>query len=164
MRGLFNKLEIKSRNTLSKQEKKKINNFVGKKLDLKDEYKILCTSNKLKIILGKSHPVYFEYYDKIYPTIFSFDKSYYKTIVLDSGAIEPLKRGANVMCPGVLKYLELSDKFEKDEIVGIEIINHGIIGIGFALASYDDVIQQKEGAVVEMLHIEDDALYSNSLV
>lgn len=158
MKGLFDKLEIKHQHNISKSDKKRLNSLVGNALDLKSEYKVYHATSKLKLIKDSSRFIYFEYYDKICPTIHTFDKSIFKCVTLDSGAVGPLSRGADVMCPGIIKYKELCDKFEKDEMVGIEILNQGIFATGITLMSYDEMMNKKEGPVIKVLHVKGDRL------
>jgi len=156
MKGLFSKVSIKSQNTMSKQDKKKINAKSSIKLDQKAEYKVCSISSKIKLYRDDKSIILFEYYDRVFPTIHSFDRSCFKRVVLDAGAVGPLMRGADVMCPGVIKYKDMSDDFEENEIVGIEIIDQGIIGVGVTLMSYNEMIKKKEGPVIDVLHIKGD--------
>lgn len=162
MKGLFSKISAKSQNILSKQDKKKINSKIPNILDLKAEYKVFHVSSKLKLYGNEDSIVLFEYYDRLFPTIHSFNKDNFKRVTLDSGAMGPLMRGADVMCPGVLKYKELSDKFENNEIVGIEILDHGITGVGVTNMSYDDMIKLKEGSLVSVYHVKGDCVDLNT--
>lgn len=162
---LFDKnAKINTRHIISKMDKKKINKSLNRLIfDLKKEYEYLNLKNNIQIIKLENKFLYFKYNDKLYPTIQNFDKEMYKRVYLDDGAIEPIKRGAKIMAPGVLKYLEKSDKFDKGEIVGVEIIDNMIIGVGYALVSYQEMIRNKEGAVIEILHVIGDKLYEGNL-
>ena len=160
MRGLFDRIEIKNQNSMSKSDKKRFNCAVGNALDMKLEYKVCHVSSKFKLIKEDSSAkfVYFEYYDKIYPTIHSFSRDAFKHVVLDSGAIGPLSRGSDVMCPGIIKYKDLSDKFNKNEIIGVEIIDQGIFAIGVSLMSYDEMMVVGTGPAIEIFHVKGDNL------
>lgn len=157
MKGLFKSLEIKSESPLSKQDKKKND------LDIKTEYKIYNISSKLKLIGDSNFILFFRYYDRTFPTVKNLNsgncnQDLYKRVFLDSGAIGPLTRGADVMCAGIIKYKDKSNIYQKDDIVIIEIIEQDIIAVGIALISFDETLKKNEGAAIEILHIRGDSL------
>lgn len=158
MKKLFEKVEVKNLNILSKSEKKKFNTKLGNILDLKAEYKILTISTKLRLIKDDTKFLFFEYFGKVVPTIQTFDRSLYKTVWLDKGALGPLSRGADVMAPGLLKYSEKCVDFEKDEILGVEIEDEGIFAVGIALMSFKEMMAIREGPVIDILHSKGDKL------
>lgn len=158
MKNLFDRMEIGSQHSIGKAEKKRINSLVENALDLKSEYKVCHVSNKIKLVKDGEKFVYFEYYGKLCPTIHTFDRKIFKCVALDSGAVVPLSRGADVMSPGIIKYKDLCDKFAVDEVVGVEIIGQGIFAIGITLMSYDEMLAKNEGPVINVLHIKGDKL------
>ncbi|ELA42508.1 uncharacterized protein VICG_00607 [Vittaforma corneae ATCC 50505] len=162
MKGLFDKIGTKTCcSTMSKSDKKKYNVAMGNVLDMKTEYKMVQITGKLKLIRDSEKFLFFEYYNRIYPTIQNFDKSLFKTVVLDEGAVGPLSRGADVMAPGVIKYQNQSVHFKKDDVVGIEILNQGIFAIGLCLIDFEEMLLKKEGPVIEVYHIKNDMLDQN---
>lgn len=130
----------------------------GNVLDVKKEYKVYQISSKFKLIKDDSKYLFFEYYDKIYPTIHNFDRNIFKTVFLDEGAMGPLSRGADVMAPGIIKYKEKSAHFKKDDVVGIEIQENGIFGVGKALMDFEEMISKAEGPIIEIFHTKGDSL------
>lgn len=159
MRGFFsNKTVATTSHIISKLDKKKINVLVNNALDLKQEYRLCLLNNRSQIIRKDDRSLYFQYYGKIFPTIRNFDKSLYKCVCLDSGAVGPLSRGADVMAPGILKYESMSSEFSKDDIVGVEIIEVGVFAVGLALMSSAEMRKAGEGSVISILHIKGDAL------
>lgn len=158
MRGLFDKIELKNQSTMSKSDKKKYNSFLGNVLDLKKEYKIHQISSRLKLIKDDSKYLFFEYYDKIYPTVKNFNRDIFKTVFLDEGAIGPLSRGADVMAPGIIKYKDMSANFKKDDVVGVEIRENGIFAVGKALMDFEEMLLKAEGPVIEIFHTKGDSL------
>lgn len=144
--------------TMGKADKKKINASIGDALDIKQEYKFLCMNNRTKVIKHNGTALYFLYFDKIFPTIRNFDRSLYKCVYLDDGAVGPLERGANVMAPGILRYREMCPRFSSNEILGVEIVGDGLIAVGISLMSSEEMESTKEGPVVEILHLRGDAL------
>lgn len=163
MKGLFDKINAKTCSIMSKSDKKKYNATVGNVLDLKTEYKIVQITGKLKLISDSEKFLFFEYYNRVYPTIQNFDRSLFKTVVLDEGAIGPLSRGADVMAPGIIKYQDQSAHFKKDDVVGIEILNQGIFAVGLCLIDFEEMLAKKEGPAIEVYHIKNDKLYQNSI-
>lgn len=162
MRGLFEKITTKNCSSMSKSDKKKYNQLLGNIIDLKSEYKIVQIASKFKLFKDNTNKyLFFEYFDQIYPTIQNFDKNIFKTIFLDEGAIGPLTRGADVMIPGILKYKERSDKFIKNEVVGIEIIDQGVFAVGKCLMDFEEMDKVKEGPAIEVYHVKGDHLNRN---
>lgn len=176
MKGFFsNKTTVTTTHIMGKSDKKKFNTQLTKQfsdanlsteghglLDIKKEYKIICLNNRAKIIKLEGSSMYFQYFDNTFPTIQNFDKDIYKVIKLDQGAAGPLLRGAEVMAPGVLKFGEINDNFEKDQVVGIEIEGMGIFAVGITLVSSIEMKKTKQGPVIDIIHIKDDELYKNN--
>ena len=158
MKKLFEKVEVKNRNILSKAEKKKYNPKLGDILDMKTDYTVITVSTKLKLVKDNSGFLFFDYFGTVIPAIKSFNSSLFKTIWLDSGALGPISRGADVMVPGIIKFIEKCPSFHKDEILGVEIEGQGIFAVGIALMSYDEMVQKKEGPVIDILHVKGDSL------
>lgn len=163
MKKLFDKLEVKNLNILSKSEKKKFNSKLGNILDMKAEYKILTISTKLKLIKDDSKFLFFEYFGKVIPTVKTFDRNLFKSVWLDGGALGPLSRGADVMAPGLIKYIEKCVEFEKDDVLGVEIDGEGIFAVGIALMSYKEMLAVKEGPVIDILHCRGDKLDTGAI-
>jgi len=163
MKGLFHKVVSKTSSTLSKSDKKKYNQLFGGIFDMKEDYKIIQITGKLRVVRSVEKPMLFEYYDKIYPTVANFDKTLFKAVVLDEGALGPLSRGADVMAPGVIKYKHLSSQFSAGDVVGVEILNQGIYGVGKCLVGFDEMLASGEGPVIELYHTKDDCVGRNEI-
>ncbi|KAM0679703.1 translation machinery-associated protein 20 [Glugoides intestinalis] len=144
--------------TMSKCEKKKYNSVLGPVFDVKSEYKIYQISSKLRLFKENNQFCFFEYFDKIYPTVNNFDKSLFQVVVVDKGALGPVSRGADVMAPGILKYKEKSSCFKKDDVIGVEIPDIGIVAVGKCLMSFDEMVKIREGPVIEIYHTKEDAI------
>lgn len=158
MKKLFEKIEAKNKSTLSKADKKKYNQKLGDLLDMKLDYSLISISTKLKLIRNNEEFLFFDYFGTVIPTVKHLDRSLFKVVWLDSGALGPLSRGADVMAPGIIKYLDKSPKFERDEVLGVEIEGQGIFAVGLALMSYDEMVVKKEGPVIDILHLKGDSL------
>jgi PUA domain protein len=70
-------------------------------------------------------------------------------VVVDSGAIKFVCNGANIMRPGIKKFLE----FKKDDIICVvEEAHNKFLAIGKALVSSDAMSTITKGEVVKNLH------------
>lgn len=159
MAGLFKKLNIVERHTLSKADKKKYNKLSNGLIDVKDELTLYVLSSRTKIIRKGGSSLFFEHYELFGPTINNFKNTAIKRVYLNDGAIKPIKDGADVMVPGVLLFADRCEPFMKDEIIGVEINNYGIIGVGITLMSLEEAKKLKRGVLIRLLHVEGDELY-----
>ena len=77
------------------------------------------------------------------------------TVVVDEGAVAPLKRGADVMLPGIKKVLK---DFSKGDIVAVmDPSERYLLVIGLALTSSSAIAPGAKGKGIENVsHIEDD--------
>ncbi|MEM4513605.1 MAG: PUA domain-containing protein [Ignisphaera sp.] len=82
-------------------------------------------------------------------------------VVVDQGAVEPLKRGADVMIPGIKKVLK---NFDKGDIVAVmEPGEKYAIVVGLALVSSAAIVPGARGKGVENISHLDDEIWSTSL-
>ncbi|KAI5147995.1 hypothetical protein ENBRE01_0055 [Enteropsectra breve] len=162
MRGFFHKVSTSNSHIISKSDKKKYNCIVNNLLDVKSDYKIHYVSNKSKVIRRDGEAVCFLWEHKIFPSIKHFSKDMWKCVYLDDGALEPLKRGADVMAAGILKNIGMCSAFEAGDVVGVEIIGQGLLAVGIAILGSADIVGGKTGPAVNILHIKDDDLYNES--
>lgn len=156
----FEKQTVTQVNNLSKKD---IKDFIKKgytELNPKETYKCHQISNKSKIITNMNKEIlFFTYYDKIIDVNFEKVKNEnIKRIFLDKGALKAVDRGADVMIPGILKYIDRQDDFKNDEIVYVEIEENGIYGVGIALMSLEEVKLKSEGKTIEILHTKNGCL------
>ena len=122
---------------------------------MKADYTVLSIRTELKLVKNKEEFIFFDF---LIPTVKYLDRSRFKVVWLYSGVLGPLSRGAHVMAPGIIKYLDKNPKFEKDEDLRVEIEGQGIFVIGLALMSYEEMIEKKEGPVIDILHLKGDSL------
>ena len=129
-------------------EKKKVQKVVFK---LKDKIKTIIVIDDI--------PAFIDVNDRLIPTLtlvnLAIDKV--KKIVVDSGAVPHIARGADVMAPGITQ-------FDEDIGVGslvavLEEVHKSLIAVGEALMSSEDL--KKPGirgkAVKNFHHVGDDA-------
>lgn len=162
MRGLFSKVSVTGSHLLSKADKKKYKALSNGLINIKDEYKQYIFSNKAKAIRCDGKSLFFEYYEYFCPTIRNFEESGFKRVCLNEGALQPLLNGSDVMVPGVLLFEHLCPSFEKDEVLGVEILNHGIVSVGAATMSLEEAKRVKNGVLIKILHVKGDYLYEET--
>lgn len=164
MKCLFDKIEISSSSTIGKKDKKNINKIFNKEILLKDtDYTLIKLKNRANLIVKEKQAIMF-YFNGLYiPTLKFLNEEFfnYPVIFLDEGAVNPLQRGANVMAPGIYKYIEQSQgNFKKNDIVIISILNHGTLAIGQALLDKTKINKNKTGEAISILHIKSDELFN----
>lgn len=163
MRGLFHRASVNTSHILSKSDKRRLSEQAGVGLNKKDEYTISLLSNKAQIIKVEGVAVFFRWFDRLFPTVKTFDRGRYKCVTLDQGAVGPILNGADVMAPGILKYEEQCPEFGEDEVVGVDIVGRGIIAVGLTTVSSDAMKRAREGPVIDVLHVSGDDLDSGAI-
>ena len=147
----FDKEKVTQCNLLGKKEIKEFIKNGCDFLNTKEKYKNYQLSNKSSVIVDENKNIlFFTYFDKI---CFNFSLKKHKQIYLDSGALKPLERGADVMIPGILKYLDKQDNFEEGDVLHINIEGHGIYAVGVAKLSLTECKQRGEGVCVDVLNV-----------
>lgn len=82
-------------------------------------------------------------------------------VVVDEGAVEPLKRGADVMIPGIKKILR---SFSKGDIVAVmESSEKYFIVVGIALINSENIIPGTRGKGIKNVSHIDDEIWNASL-
>lgn len=163
MKNLFCKLEIISISVLGKKDKKSINKIWNKEILKKTEdYQLVKLKNRANLVLDNNKALLFHFNNKYIPTIKSIEEGLLDlpSIYLDNGAVGPLQRGANVMAPGIFKYINLGDDFIKNDVLCIKIIDQGILAIGMALIDKKSINKNTGGEAIVIVHINNDELYS----
>lgn len=97
------------------------------------------------------------------PTIKTLEKNIMELpiIYLDEGATGPIQRGANVMAPGIYKYINMcTGDFKTNDVVCISIIEKGILAVGMALLDKNNLTEHTAGEAVTILHIDNDELFN----
>ncbi|KAF9764775.1 Translation machinery-associated protein 20 [Nosema granulosis] len=165
MKSLFHKIEPISSSALGKKDKKNINNILKEELlDKNKEYKVTKCKNKTSIITLEEKAIFFLHNGKYYPTIKFLEENNVNlpSVYVDEGAVGPIHRGANIMAPGIYKYIEkVSLSFSKGSMVVVKLINGSILGIGISLLGKDEFAKDSSGEAVEMLHHTGDDLYKS---
>ena len=80
----------------------------------------------------------------------------FPNVMVDTGAIKFMCKGANVMRPGIKKFTE----FEKDKIVCIvEESHHKFLAVGKSMVSSSELENMEKGEVVKNLHYISDKFW-----
>lgn len=134
-----------------------------------DEVKV-AYGDKFEIIVFNSIPALFKVkgLDLYIPTLYVLNMLYntkkllvIPTVVVDEGAVEPLRRGADVMIPGIKKVLK---SFNKDEFVAVlEPSEKYIIVVGTALVNSESISPSVKGKGIKNLSHLDDEIWTTSL-
>ncbi|KAL6122596.1 hypothetical protein NUSPORA_00364 [Nucleospora cyclopteri] len=159
MGRFFEKLKVVNIHVLSKKDIKQFVKMGATSLDPKQEYRVYLMSNKCKVIVNINTKIEcFTYYNRICPSLESIDNFKHKTVIIDSGAIKPITRGADVMIPGILKYADLQPEIEKNDIVAVKILDQDFLAIGISLMSLTEMKKEQNGVAIEVLHVKSDDL------
>lgn len=136
--------------TLQRTTSNLLGNKLAKKYGLNKEFTIHKTKQKLQIITDNS-VAYIIYDDHIIPCIQYAQANHLvkKIVHLDDKALKPILGGADVMAPGVYKYIERCDDFSKGDVVFIEIEGE-IIGVGIALTGKNEIVAESRGVIIEV--------------
>lgn len=130
----------------------------------------IAYTEKFEIVIFDSIAALFKVQGKdLYiPTLYAINMLYntkkllvVPAVVVDEGAVEPLKRGADVMIPGIKKILKT---FEKGDIVAVmEPSEKYAIVVGIALINSTDIAPKVRGKGIENVSHLDDEIWSTSL-
>ncbi|MEM4789271.1 MAG: PUA domain-containing protein [Ignisphaera sp.] len=130
----------------------------------------IAYTEKFEIVMFNSIAALFKIQGKdLYiPTLYAINMLYntkklliVPAVVVDEGAMEPLKRGADVMIPGIKKILKT---FEKNDIVAVmEPSEKYAIVVGIALVNSADIVPKVKGKGIENISHLDDEIWLTSL-
>lgn len=134
-----------------------------------EEIKI-AYSDKFEILVFNSTAALFKvegiefYFPTLYVLNFLFNTRkllVVPTVVVDEGAVGPLKRGADVMVPGIKKILR---SFNKGDIVAVmEPSERYLIVVGLALVNSESIAPGVRGKGIKNISYLDDEIWSASI-
>lgn len=135
-----------------------------------EEVRLAIVNNKFEIVIFDSIPSLFKKNgnDTYFPTLYVLNMLYntkkilvVPTVVTDEGAISPLKRGADLMIPGIKKVYK---EFRKGDIVAVMEPNEKyIVVVGIALIDSTTIIPGSKGKGIENISHIDDEIWHTSL-
>jgi len=156
--------KIKNRHRLKTKDIKKIlselkNIFDKEFFDDKASLEIGDLENQ-KIVLVDDEPSLMYFENKIFFTLKGLNKYQPndKFVVVDMGAVKFVTNGADVMAPGIV---DADEKIKEYELVWIcDQNHHKPLAIGVALMSGKEMIVQKSGKAVKIIHHVGDELWN----
>ncbi|OYT44951.1 MAG: RNA-binding protein [Desulfurococcales archaeon ex4484_42] len=131
----------------------------GMKLDRKSQvFKVKVNDTTIYVINGV--PAFFRRGGKgdVIPTLIALRKGFVRLpeVIVDSGAVKPLLRGADVMIPGIRGL----DDFSKGNYVGVKDEGEsGYIIVGKALMNANEIRAKKRGKAIENIHRAGDIIW-----
>lgn len=160
------RLEKTSENVLSKKQIKSIIALLNKYhyneehenlkiIKCKDKVSLISSENQILLFsIGKS---------EFLPHLRLVDENTpFKVAYLDGGAKKPLLSGADVMLPGIFKYIDKIEPWDKGEYVIVKVEDE-IFGIGITTCNSNEITKDSHGTGIEMIHVKDDSLFNFSL-
>ena len=127
--------------------------FMTKKSSVVDEDGLLFVDGKLSFIRSKNN----QWFPALKLLLNNKDQDFLPKVIVDMGAVKFVVNGADVMRPGVVG----TGFFEKNSfVVVVDENNDAPLAVGRALFSSDDLISEKSGKVVEILHFVGDEYWS----
>lgn len=160
-------MKIKARYHLRDDTKKKILNQLKstfgmdvKQLSTTQKFEMVETDYEYSIVLIDGEPIFFmnmisKQDEKIFPTVRGALKFEPKRnlVVVDSGAVRAVSKGADIMCPGIV---EADSQIRKGDIVIVVDEVHGKpLAIGSALTSGEEMIGSSGKAIKSIHHVGD---------
>ena len=156
-------VKIKNRHRLKTKEIKKIQNefWITFNQSFFDEKSTVETGEVegIKILLVDDIPCFFEYENKLVFTLqglYRF-KPIGKYVIVDMGAVGFVTNGADVMAPGIVDADE--DINENDPVWICDEKHHKPLAVGFATMNGEEMITDKKGKAVRVIHYVGDRLW-----
>ncbi len=152
---------VTSRNEINKKFIEFLQSTETVRIGLAEDFEIIIFNSIPALFRTKNIDIYI-------PTLYALNYflNTYKmyivpSIVVDQGAVEPLKRGADVMMPGIKK---INQSFKKGEIVAVlEPHEKYFIVVGMALIDSNNIVSGGKGKCIENISRLDDRIWRASL-
>ena len=157
-------MKIKNRHRLKSKNKREILNELQEVFNCNffDE-KISVETGDVegtKMILVDDVPCFMYQNERIFFTLAGLEKYKPKEhyVIVDMGAVKFVTNGADVMAPGVVD----ADKniIENDQVWICDERNHKPLAVGIALMSGEQMINEKKGKAISMVHYVGDKLWN----
>ena len=157
-------MQIKSRNMLSKKDKKilreNLEDIYGERISSSIETSTNIEEIKTSegtFLINKGKIWFFDYEGQKVPSIhyLRMNQIHLHKIVVDTGAIRFITNGADVMAPGIVHF---DQQISKGSMVSIhEEKADSLLGIGISLVDYESFQDKKQGKVIKTIHhLKDD--------
>ena len=163
-------MQIKSRNMLSKKDKKilreNLENIYGERIasfiENNTPLEEIKTSEGI-FFVNEGKIWFFDYEGKKIPSIhyLRINQLHLSKIIVDTGAIRFITNGADVMAPGIVYF---DQNIVKDSVISIhEEKADSLLGIGISLMDYESFQKTKQGRVIKTIHHLKDDIWSFQL-
>ncbi|TFG10753.1 DUF1947 domain-containing protein [Candidatus Heimdallarchaeota archaeon] len=159
-------MQIKSRNMLSKKDKKilreNLENIYGTEIASLIETNTIIEEIKTSegnFLVNEGKIWFFDYENQKIPSIhyLRMNQSNLPKIVVDTGAIRFITNGADVMAPGIVFF---DQDISKNSVISIhEEKADSLLGIGISLVDYDSFQKTKQGRVIKTIHYLTDNIW-----
>jgi len=157
-------MKIKNRHRLKSKEIKKMLD------DLKSVYSCAFFTEEdsvetgdfdgVKMVLIDNHPYFMYLNDILFFTLSGLEryKPKERFVTVDMGAVKFVTNGADVMAPGIVD----ADRniVENDRVWICDERNHKPLAVGIALMSGDQMISEKKGKAISLVHFVGDRLWN----
>ena len=156
--------KIKNRHRLKEKEIKKIIE------ELKNEFEEYFFDEKttvetgdfedIKVVFVNGEPCFIYYDDRLLITLLGVNRFHPKTkyVVVDMGAVRFLTNGADVMAPGIID-ADININ-EGDQVWICDERNHKPLAVGIAQMSGEEMVLEKKGKAILMIHYVGDRLWN----
>ena len=147
-------------NLISKSETSEIIKIVSERWHIQcpkiKNFKVHQISDDAQIIVGKEIKI-LKIDDDYLPFLSETEMlKKFPNVMVDTGAIKFMCKGANLMRPGIKKFTE----FEKDDLVCImEESHHKFLAVGKAMVSSSELENMEKGEVLKNLHYISDKFW-----
>lgn len=151
-------LKAKECKTFLEEASQRLN--VDLELLLKDKLNIEAfQTESTEIFLANRKPLFTKIHGNIYPTLrFNEYVQLAPKVVVDMGAVPYVCKGANIMAPGIRRFM---GEFKKDSIVFVVDEKHGKpLAVGEILYDSEQAKDVKQGIVVKNVHFVGDGTWN----
>ena len=127
--------------------------------DVEKVAKFEVVEGDYEVILANDYPVYFEYENSYYPTVYLLlknpvDKNY---VTVDMGAVKHVLNGANVFSPGIV---ECDKNIKNGDCVYVRDEKYKKpLAVGIAQMSCEDMLKKEGGVAIKNVHYYGDKIY-----
>lgn len=103
-----------------------------------------------KVFIKDGVPLLIETEGRLIPSTYAAEACKYPRVIVDSGAVRPIVRGADVMAPGIR---EVEGPMEVGDVMAVAEEGVGrVIAVGVALMSKGEVFEVRKGKALKVLH------------
>lgn len=157
-------LKVKNRHRLKSKEIKEIQDKLKQtfNIDFIDEKSSVDTGEieGIELIFIKDSPILFYNNGFLFFTLYGLYKYKPKEnfVVVDIGAVKYVTNGADVMTPGIVD----ADKniIDADQVWICDETHHKPLAVGIALMNGEQMINEKQGKAVKVIHYVGDRLWN----